>query len=61
MKPADVLYNAFIACGLEPKRKLELEHEYIIVGPYVHVFSITTGKHIEIAVKKDKVADIIKI
>ena len=61
MKAPDVLYNAFIACGLKPDRKLDMNYEYIIHGVFVYVFDIKTGKHVETCVKKNKKVNVIEI
>lgn len=60
MRPCDVLYNAFLACGMEPKRKLTVEHEYVIVDGFIYVFSLSTGKYIKkgVANKNLEVIDI---
>jgi hypothetical protein len=60
MRPCDVLYNAFLACGMEPKRKLTVENEYVIVDGFIYVFSLSTGKYIKKGVDNQTV-DIIEI
>lgn len=61
MKPSEVLYNAFIACGMKPERETKDGYDYIIHDVFVYVFDKSTGKHIETCVKKHYAVNVIKI
>lgn len=61
MKPAEVLYNAFLACGIKPEREIVGDFEYIIHDVFVYVFVKNTGRYIETAIKKHHEASVIHI
>ncbi len=61
MSKIDVLYNAFVACGMNPQKESDAKYDYVIHDVFVYVFDKDTGKYIDTAVKKHHVTRIIKI